>query len=65
MLNQVVELLSEVVKEDRVVVDVLQEELACSLTVALKLDTTVFVVQIKHRVKRVVVQVRFFTNDGF
>ena len=56
LLDQVVELLVLVVEEDRVLVDVLQEVLVRGFPVLVELDLAVGVVQIQHRVQRVVVR---------
>ena len=58
-VHQVAQLLIQVVEEHRVLVDVLQEVLTCRTTIGLELDVPVRVVQVQHRVKRVVVQPRF------
>jgi len=54
--DQVVQLLVEVVEEDGVLVDVLQKVLVRGLPVLLELNLPVGVVQIEHRVERVVIQ---------
>ncbi len=56
LLDQVVELLVLIVEEHRVLVDVLQEVLMRGFAVLLELDLAVGVVQIQHRVQRVVVR---------
>ena len=56
LLDQVVELLVLIVEEHRVLVDVLQEVLVGGLAVLVELDLAVRVVQIQHRVERVVVR---------
>ena len=58
-VHQVAQLLIQVVEEHRVLVDVLQEVLTCRTTIGLELDVPVRVVQVQHRVQRVVVQPRF------
>ena len=58
-IHQVAQLLVQVVEEHRVLVDVLQEVLARRTTIGLELDVPVRVVQVQHRVQRVVVQPRF------
>ena len=58
LLHQVVQLLLQVVEEHRVLVDVLEEVLACSRTIRVELDAPVRVVQVELRVQRVVVQLR-------
>ena len=45
-------------EEHRVLVDMLEEVLASGLTIRVKLDASVRVVQVKLRVQRVVVQLR-------
>ena len=50
------ELLSEGVEEDGVLVDVLEEELAGCFPVGLETDLSVVVVDIQHRIQRVVVK---------
>jgi hypothetical protein len=62
VLHQVVELLLEVMEEDRVVVHVLQEVLVGSLAVSLELDLAVRTVQVQHRVQLVVAQA--FVGSG-
>lgn len=57
VLHQVVELLLEVVEENRVVVHVLQEVLVRSLAVGVELDLPVRSVQVEHRVQLVIAQV--------
>src|SRR5262249_52156103 len=56
LLGQVVELLVDVVEEHRVLVDVLAEVLMRSLHILVELNIAVGVVQIQHRVERVVVR---------
>ena len=56
LLHQVVQLLVQVVEEDGVLVDVLEEVLACRLMILLELDVPVRVIQVEHGVERVVVQ---------
>ena len=58
VLDEVVELLVEVVEEDRVLVDVLQEVRARRLTVLVELDLPVRAVQVQHGVEGVVIQAR-------
>ena len=58
-VHQVAQLLVQVVEEHRVLVDVLQEVLARCTTIGFELDVPVRVVQVQHRVQRVVVQPRF------
>ena len=58
-VHQIAQLLIQVVEEHRVLVDVLQEVLARRTTIGLELDVPVRVVQVQHRVQRVVVQPRF------
>ena len=58
LIHQVLQLLLKVVEEHRVLVDVLEEVLASSLTIRVKLDASVRVVQVKLRVQRVVVKLR-------
>ena len=58
LLDQVVELLLDVVEEDRVLVDVLEEVLARGLAVRVELDFPVGVVQVQPGVERVVDQLR-------
>ena len=58
-VHQVAQLLIQVVEEHRVLVDVLQEVLTCRTTIGLELDVPVRIVQVQHRVERVVVQPRF------
>ena len=58
-VHQVAQLLIQVVEEHRVLVDVLQEVLTCRTTIGLELDVPVRVVQVQHRVQRVIVQPRF------
>jgi len=55
LLDQVVQLLVQVVEEDRVLVDVLQEVLPRRLTVLFELDVPVRVVEVEHGVERVVI----------
>ncbi len=57
LLDEVVELLVEVVEEDRVLVDVLQEVLTGGGHILVELDLAVGAVQIQHRVERVVVEI--------
>ena len=56
LLDEVVELLVLVVEEHRVLVDVLQKVLMGGFPVLVELDLAVGVVQIEHRVERVVVR---------
>ncbi len=56
LLDQVVELLVLIVEEHRVLVDVLKEVLMRRFMVFLELNLAVCVVQIQHRVQRVVVR---------
>ena len=56
LLDEVVELLVDVVEEDRVLVDVLAEVLMRGLHVLVELNLAVRVVQIQHRVERVVIR---------
>ena len=56
LLEQVVELLVLIVEEHRVLVDVLQKVLMRGFPVLVELDLAVFVVQIEHRIERVVVR---------
>ena len=56
LLDQVVELLVLRVEEHRVLVDVLQEVLIGSFPVLVELNLAVGVVQIQHRVQRVVIE---------
>ncbi len=58
LLDQVLELLLQVVEEDRVLVDVLEEVLPSRLVVGVELDPAVRVVEVQLRVERVVVQIR-------
>ena len=58
VLDEVVELLVEVVEEDRVLVDVLQEVRARRLTVLVELDLAVRAIQVQHGVEGVVIQAR-------
>ena len=58
LLDQVLELLLQVVEEDRVLVDVLKEVLPSCLMVGVELDLAVRVVEVQLRVERVVVQIR-------
>ena len=58
LLDQVLELLLQVVEEDRVLVDVLEEVLPGRLVVGVELDPAVRVVEVQLRVERVVVQLR-------
>lgn len=58
LVDQVLQLLLQVVEEHRILVDVLEEVLACSRTIGVELDAPVRVVQVKLRVQRVVVQLR-------
>ena len=58
LLNQVLELLLQVVEEDRVLVDVLEEVLPGRLMVGVELDPALRVVEVQLRVERVVVQLR-------
>ena len=54
--DQVFHLFFQVVEEDGVLVDVLEEVLACGLSVGLELDLAVGVVEVQLRVERVVIQ---------
>ncbi len=56
LLDQVIELLVLAVEEHRVLVDVLQEVLAGGQRILVELDLAVRVVQVEHRVERVVVR---------
>ena len=56
LLDQVVELLVLIVEEHRVLVDVLAEVLMRGFAILLELDIAVGVVQIQHRVERVVIR---------
>src|SRR5262249_52679993 len=56
LLDQVVELFVDVVEEHRVLVDVLTEVLMRGLAVLVELNLPVGVVQIQHRVERVVIR---------
>ena len=56
LLDEVVELLVLIVEEHRVLVDVLQKVLMGGFPVLVELDLAVRVVQIQHRVERVVVR---------
>ena len=58
LLDQVLELLLQVVEEDRVLVDVLEEVLPGRLVVGVELDPAVRVIEVQLRVERVVVQLR-------
>ena len=58
LLDQVLELLLQVVEEDRVLVDVLEEVLPGRLVVGIELDPALRVVEVQLRVERVVVQLR-------
>ena len=58
LIHQVLQLFLQVMEEHRVLVDMLEEVLASSLTIRVKLDASVRVVQVKLRVQRVVVQLR-------
>ena len=52
---------------DRVLINVLQEELVCGLAVFIKLNLAVCIVEIQHRVESVVVQLLFrlyWLGDG-
>ena len=55
LLEEVIELLVDVVEEDGVLVDVLTEVLVRGLAVLVELNLAVGVVQIQHRVERVVI----------
>ena len=56
--HEVVEFFLEVVEEHRVLIDVLEEVLACGLAVGLKLDVPVLVVEVQLSVEGVVVELR-------
>jgi hypothetical protein len=56
LLDQVFHLFFQVVEEDGVLVDVLEEVLACCLSIGLELDLAVGVVEVQLRVERVVIQ---------
>ena len=56
LLDQVVELLVLIVEEHGVLVDVLQEVLVGGFPVLVELDLAVRVVQVQHRVQRVIVR---------
>ena len=58
LIHQVLQFLLQVMEEHRVLVDMLEEVLASGLTIRVKLDASVRVVQVKLRVQRVVVQLR-------
>ena len=56
LLDQVFHLLFQVVEEHGVLVDVLEEVLACCLSVGLELDLAIRIVEVELRVERVVIQ---------
>ena len=59
VVQQVADLFFQVVEVDGVLIDVLEEELVRRLAVLFELDLPVFVVQVQHRVERVVVELLF------
>src|SRR5690606_8535826 len=63
VLDQVVEPLVERAEEDRVLVDVLEEVLPGGLAVLVELDVPVDVVEVQHRVERVVVHALLLYAD--
>ena len=56
LADQIVELFVLVVEEDSVLINVLQKVLVCSLAVLIELNLAVCVVQIQHRIERVVIR---------
>ena len=54
--HQIIDLFPQVMEKDRVLVHVLEEILARSLPVAVKLDFSLVIVKVQHRVERVIIQ---------
>ncbi len=57
--DQIIEFFTQIVKEHRVLVDVLKEILLRGLTVAFKLDFAFIVIKVQHRIKRVIIEPGF------
>ena len=60
VINQVIDLFFQIMEVDRVLINVLQEELVSGLAVFFKLNLAVSIVEIQHRVQSVVIQLLFW-----
>jgi hypothetical protein len=62
--HQIIELLPEIVEEDRVLVDVLEEILLGRLPVLVELDFSIRVIKVQHGVERMIIQRGDFRRLG-
>ena len=60
VFHQVTHLLFQVMEVDRVLVDVLQEELVRSLAILIELNLSILVIEIEQCIQRVVIQLFFW-----